>query len=93
MSLSSETARILGKLLRNIKDPQWYAAQAGETAIQMCFMSPLGHIASAYLKAHLFDGDKKIGEVYECKYGHQYVKSVDGKKYALHPETEDWHQG
>jgi len=93
MSLSSAIAKNLGKLWRNIKDPQWLAAQAGETAVQMSFISPLGHNASAYLKTHLFDGDKKIGEVYECKDGYQYVKSVDGKKYALHPETEDWHQG
>ncbi|NJP11791.1 MAG: hypothetical protein HC866_21880 [Leptolyngbyaceae cyanobacterium RU_5_1] len=53
----------------------------------MYVMSKSGH----YREKGLFDGDKKIGEVYECKDGYQYIKSVDGKKYALHPETEEWH--
>jgi hypothetical protein len=80
----------LGRLLRNIKDPKWLAAQAGEMLTQIYVIGPVGDQIKAYFRVHLFDGDKKIGEVYHCKDGHEYLL-IDGKKIRFDKDSEDFH--
>ncbi len=79
----------LGRLFRNLRNPQFLAAQAAETAMSIYVLNPLGQKVIAYFKRHVFDGEAKIGEVYGDNHGNEYLHA-NGKTYRYDSASDTW---
>lgn len=95
MSLSSEAGKALGALWRNLRNPRWLARQAGETALNIYVTNPIGERVIATAKSYIHHDDEhgravKIGEVYHCADGYEYVKKNDGQVFVFDPKTKNF---
>lgn len=80
----------LGKLFKNIKNPQWHFEQAAQQGISIFVINPLGNKAVAYVKGHILHMDQKVADVYHCADGHEYFRA-NGKTYNHDLETDTWY--
>lgn len=89
MAISDGVARNIGKLLRNLSDPKWYAAEGAKLTTNIVVINKIGNSVNAYLRAHLYDGRQHIGDVYRCGDGHEYM-DVNGQQYRYDPSSNTW---
>lgn len=91
MPLSQSAGKALGQLFSNLKNPRWLAKQTAETVASVTVINYAGNQVKAFYKGYiLHDTDKRIGDVYHCDDGHNYVVT-NGKKYRYDSKTDSWY--
>lgn len=80
----------LGRLFNNLRNPKWLFQQAAETGFSVGVINPAGKQVNAWIRGHLLHEDQKIGEVYHCADGHEYIR-VGNKIYNHDLRTDTWY--
>ena len=93
--LSKAAGKAIGKLFRNLRNPRWIAQQTAETLTTITVVNYAGKKVKAFAKGHVVhdhaDGTEvKIGDVYHCQDGHDYIHS-GGKTYRYDATVDGWH--
>ena len=90
--LAKTTAKALANLFKKAQTSKWWTEQLIGQAIQIIVINPAGKRVYANLKGHLRHEDhtSKIGDVFHCSDGHEYLKA-NGKVYNYDPTTDTWY--
>jgi hypothetical protein len=91
MPLSAAAGRAIGKLFRNLKNPRWLAQQTAESVVSITVLNWAGNRVKAFYKGKIVhNGDEKIGEIYHCSDGHNYILTLNGSQYRYDADTDTW---
>lgn len=98
MPVTQKLSNAIGKLLRNITNPQWYVAEGSKQAVSIVVLNPLGQRVNAFLFGHLYhpETDKfgqvkqhHVADVFKCDDNHEYLRH-GGSYYRYDPRTNTW---
>lgn len=89
--ISSSLARALGKLLANVRNPQWVSKQVTSQVVNGVIVNPVGQkINSWFHHGDVEDENRnKIAHVLRCDNGHEYIYA-HGKTYFYHQDSDSF---